>query len=112
MQQYLTDIRTIREKIIHCEISRYLLNLSKGKLTNELFTSLWLESDFQLAYLIDELIKLINEPLDDDLIGEVIEEINDKAAIRMIVQENKVIDEGSLSVYIDKDLAERLRSIR
>lgn len=114
MENYLTEIRMVRERIIQAEIARWRLNQRAERMPDQAFNQLWLDSDAQLKGAIDQLVKLAGEPLNQGLIDQIIDEVNDQAAIKMVTWYESLgeepIDSEAISMYIEMDLRDRLEN--
>lgn len=99
-----------KESIIRIEVSRYLLNQASGKMTDEIFNQLWIESDIMLNKEINKLTNMLTDDVSDyDTIYQVIELIADKVAIKgVIYTDDNIIPVDEVVSYIKQDIEEKL----
>lgn len=99
-----------KESIIRIEISRYLLNQSSDKMSDEIFNRLWLESDVLLSKEINKLTNMLTDEVSDwDTINQIIELIADRIKINsLIYPDSNIIPVDEIVSYIKQDIEEKI----
>ncbi len=99
-----------KESIIRVEIVRYLLNQESGKMADDVFSKLWIETDIALSKEINKLKDMLTDDLSDyETLNQLTELITDKVTIKDIIQpDDDLIPVDEISAYIKQDIYERL----
>lgn len=99
-----------KESIIRIEISRYLLSQSSDKMSDEIFSRLWLESDVLLNKEINKLTSMLTDEVSDwDTINQIIELIADRIKINsLIYPDSNIIPVDEIVSYIKQDIEEKI----
>ena len=99
-----------KESIIRIEISRYLQNQTSGKMPDEIFNRLWIETDVMLNKEIDKLAGMLTDDISDYvIISQLVKLVADEVAIRDIIYpDSNNIPVDSIISHIKQDIKEKL----
>nr|DAU58942.1 MAG TPA: hypothetical protein [Caudoviricetes sp.] len=106
--KYIKNFLNCKENIIQIEISRYLLNRTSGKIPDEIFNRLWLESDVMLNKEINKLTNMLSDDVSDyETLDQLIKLVADEVTIKDIACPDDMIPVDEIVAYIKQDIVKK-----